>query len=52
MSISGAPAPARIGTQIFVSGTMTKMIHHVVRGMTVDQALNWATSELEGFMRT
>jgi ABC-type glycerol-3-phosphate transport system substrate-binding protein len=52
VSISGAPAPARIGTQIFANGTMTKLINQVVRGMTVDKALDWAAGELEGFMRS
>ena len=52
VSISGAPAPARIGTQMFANGTMTKMVNHVVRGMTIDQATSWAANELEGFMRT
>ena len=53
VSISGAPAPARIGTQMFAHGTMTKMINHAtVGGKTIAQATDWAASELEGFMRT
>jgi ABC-type glycerol-3-phosphate transport system substrate-binding protein len=53
VSISGAPAPARIGTQMFAQGTMTKMIaHYVQQGQSMDQALDWAASELEGFMRS
>jgi ABC-type glycerol-3-phosphate transport system substrate-binding protein len=53
VSISGAPAPPRIGTQMFAQGTMTKMIARCTQqGGTVDQAMDWAAGELEGFMRT
>jgi ABC-type glycerol-3-phosphate transport system substrate-binding protein len=53
VSISGAPAPVRIATQMFAQGTMTKMIaQHVVQGRSADQAIDWAASELEGFMRS
>ena len=52
VSISGAPAPVRIGTQMFAQGTMTKMIaQHTQHGRTAEQAMDWAASELEGFMR-
>ena len=52
-SISGSPAPTRIGTQMFADGTMTKMIAHAtVGGKTIDQAIDWCASQLEGFMRT
>jgi hypothetical protein len=52
VSISGAPAPVRIGTQMFAQGTMTKMIaQYTQQGKTIDQAMDWAASELEGFMR-
>ena len=38
-SISGAPAPTRIGNQIFVQATMTKMIAHCTQGgETIDKA--------------
>jgi ABC-type glycerol-3-phosphate transport system substrate-binding protein len=53
VSISGAPAPTRIGTQMFAQGTMTKMIAHCTQqGRSIEQAMDWAASELEGFMRT
>jgi ABC-type glycerol-3-phosphate transport system substrate-binding protein len=53
VSISGAPAPVRIGTQMFAQGTMTKMIaQHTQSGKSADQAMAWAESELEGFMRS
>ena len=52
-SVSGSPAPARIGNQIFAQATMTKMIAHCTQeGKTIDQAIDWAASELEGFMRS
>jgi hypothetical protein len=52
-SISGAPAPTRIGNQIFVQATMTKMIAHCTQGgQSIDKAMDWAASELEGFMRS
>src|SRR5438045_1301496 len=52
-SVSGSPAPARIANQIYSQATMAKMIAHSTQGgKTVDQAIDWAASELEGFMRT
>ncbi len=52
-AITGMPAPTRIGTQMFVHGTMTKMISHATKGgKTIPQAMDWAANELEGFMRT
>jgi hypothetical protein len=51
-SISGAPAPTRIGNQIFAQATMTKMIAHCTQGgEAIDKAMDWAATELEGFMR-
>jgi len=52
-SVSGSPAPARIGNQIFAQATTTKMIaQYTQQGKTMDQALDWAANELEGFMRS
>jgi ABC-type glycerol-3-phosphate transport system substrate-binding protein len=52
-STCGAPAPTRIGTQMFAHGTMAKMINQAtIGGRTIEQATAWAASELEGFMRT
>jgi ABC-type glycerol-3-phosphate transport system substrate-binding protein len=52
-STCGAPAPPRIGNQMFVQGTMAKMINQAtIGGRTIKQATDWAASELEGFMRT
>jgi ABC-type glycerol-3-phosphate transport system substrate-binding protein len=50
--ISGAPAPTHIGVQLFAQATMTKMIAHTTKGgKSIAQAMDWAASELEGFMR-
>jgi ABC-type glycerol-3-phosphate transport system substrate-binding protein len=50
---SGSPAPMRIGNQIFAQATTTKMIAQYTRqGKTMDQAMDWAAGELEGFMRS
>jgi ABC-type glycerol-3-phosphate transport system substrate-binding protein len=52
-SVSGYPAPARIANQIFAQATTAKMlVQHVQQGKTADQAMDWAASELEGFMRS
>jgi len=52
-SVSGSPAPMRIGNQIFAQATMTKMIaQYTQQGKTMDQAMDWAAGELEGFMRS
>ncbi len=52
MVIPYSPAPARIANQIYAQATATKMIAQcTVQGKTVDQAIDWAVSELEGFSR-
>ncbi len=52
VSIAGAPAPVRIANQIYNQATMTKMIAKCTQGgESVDKAIGWAASELEGFMR-
>jgi ABC-type glycerol-3-phosphate transport system substrate-binding protein len=52
-SVSGSPAPARIANQIYSQATMAKMIAQCTQsGKTIDQAIDWAASELEGFMRS
>jgi ABC-type glycerol-3-phosphate transport system substrate-binding protein len=53
VSIAAAPAPPKIATQIYTQATMTKMIAKCTQaGQTIDQAIDWAAQELEGFMRT
>ena len=52
-SVSGSPAPANIANQIFAQATMAKMIAQCTQsGKTVDQAIAWAESEIEGFKRS
>ena len=52
-NVSGSPAPARSGNQIFAQATTTKMIaQYVQQGKTMQQAMDWAASELDGFMRS
>jgi ABC-type glycerol-3-phosphate transport system substrate-binding protein len=52
-SVSGSPAPARIANQIYAQATMAKMVAQCTQsGKTTDQAIDWAASELEGFMRS
>ena len=52
MVIPYSPAPARIANQIYAQATATKMIAQcTTQGKTIDQAIDWAASELEGFSR-
>ena len=53
MSVAYSPAPARIANQIYVQATATKMIARCTQGgQSIAQAIDWATSELEGFSRS
>ncbi|HEY8872634.1 MAG TPA: extracellular solute-binding protein, partial [Stellaceae bacterium] len=53
MVIPYSPAPANIANQIYSQATVTKMIAKcTTQGQTIDQAIAWAASELEGFSRT
>jgi ABC-type glycerol-3-phosphate transport system substrate-binding protein len=52
-NITGYPAPLRIGTQIYAQATMTKMIAKCTQqGGSINDAMDFAESEIEGFMRT
>lgn len=52
LSIAAAPAPHKIAEQIYNQATITKMIARIVQGGdTIERAIAWAESELEGFMR-
>jgi ABC-type glycerol-3-phosphate transport system substrate-binding protein len=52
-SVAGAPASPNIANQIYTQGTITKMIAQCTTGgKTIEQAIAWATQELEGYMRT
>jgi len=53
VSVSGMPAPPAIGVQIYTQAIMTKMIAKFVQaGDSASKVVAWATSELEGLMRT
>jgi hypothetical protein len=52
-SVSGSPAPYRIANQMFAQATLAKMIaQYTQSGKTLDQSLDWAATELEGFNRS
>ena len=52
-SVAGAPASPTIANQIYTQATMTKMVAQCTTGgKTIEQAITWATRELEGYMRT
>jgi hypothetical protein len=51
-SVSGSPAPANIANQIYSQATMAKMIAQCTQsGKTIDQAMDWAANEIDGFKR-
>lgn len=53
VSVTGYPAPPKIGVQMYAQGTMCKMIAKCTQqGQSVDAAIDFAASELEGFLRT
>ncbi len=53
MVIPYSPAPARIANQIYAQATVPKMIAKcTTQGQTIEQAIDWAVSELEGFSRS
>jgi len=51
LSIAGAPAPHKIGEQIYVQALQTQMAVRHFRGEAVEKTLDWAAAELEGFTR-
>ena len=53
LATSAFPAPPKIATQIYTQATMTKLVAKCTQGgESIDKAIAWAASELEGFMRT
>lgn len=51
--VTGYPAPIGIGTQMFAQGTVTKMAAQCTQaGKSIDEAIDFAQSELDGFLRT
>lgn len=52
-SLAGYPAPLKIGTQMWAQATVMKLIAKVTQqGQSFDDAMSWAESEIEGFMRS
>jgi ABC-type glycerol-3-phosphate transport system substrate-binding protein len=52
-NITGYPAPLKIGTQMFAQATMMKMIAQCTQsGKSINAAMDFAESEIEGFMRS
>lgn len=53
VSVAGAPAPARIGVQMYSQGIMPKMVAQCTQqGRSIDEAIAFGERELEGYMRT
>jgi ABC-type glycerol-3-phosphate transport system substrate-binding protein len=53
VTVSGAPAPTAIATQMYAQATLTKMIAKFTQGgEPMNKVIGWAASELEGFMRS
>ncbi len=51
LSVAAAPAPHKIAEQIYNQGIQTQMAVRYFKGEALDKTLDWASSELEGFMR-
>ena len=53
LSISAFPAPPKIAAQISTQAITTKMVAKCTQGgESIDKAIAWAASELQGFMRS
>jgi hypothetical protein len=53
LTIGGAPAPPQIGAKIMNNSTYSTLIAKVTQGgQTIDQAIDWAKDELEGYLRS
>ena len=51
--LSGYPAPLKIGTQMYAQALLMKMIAmHTHQGKSIDDAMSYAESEIEGYLRT
>lgn len=49
--ITGSSGPADIGVQAWNRGLIPTMVSKLVSGQTIQQAMDWAKDELEGFTR-
>ncbi|HEX5327357.1 MAG TPA: extracellular solute-binding protein [Acetobacteraceae bacterium] len=50
-SLAGAEAPADIAVQIYQRAVHNNMLARLKQGQSIDQAIDWAQQELEGFTR-
>ena len=52
-SLSGYPAPLKIGTQMWAQATLMKLVAKVTQqNQSFDEAMNWTQDEIEGFSRS
>jgi ABC-type glycerol-3-phosphate transport system substrate-binding protein len=51
LSVAAAPAPHKIAEQIYNQGIQTQMAVRYYKGEAMDKTLDWASKEIEGFMR-
>jgi ABC-type glycerol-3-phosphate transport system substrate-binding protein len=51
LSIAAAPAPHKIAEQIYNQAIQTQMAVRYFQGEAMEKTLDWASSEIEGFMR-
>lgn len=51
LSVAAAPAPHKIAEQIYNQGIQTQMAVRYFKGEPLEKTLDWASNELEGFMR-
>jgi hypothetical protein len=50
-SIAGSSASPDVAVQIYNRGTMTQMLARLRSGSSPKDVMNWASDELEGFLR-
>jgi ABC-type glycerol-3-phosphate transport system substrate-binding protein len=51
LSVAAAPAPHKIAEQIYNQGIQTQMAVRYFKGEALEKTLDWASGEIEGFMR-
>ena len=49
--VTGSSGPPDIGVQAWNRGLIPTMVSKLVAGQTIQQAIDWAKDELEGFTR-
>lgn len=52
-SVSGAPAPAALGRYLFARATLIEMVtRYAKHGTALEQTLDWAAKQIDGFKRS